>query len=351
MKTKKVMTVENLLQSLNVIADEDEATERMRKRRKKKFKRAYREGMLHFDWTFENARDAYKLCVAEQINGRYHWAGWECRENATWALASGDFVFPRWDGSDCKLLVLAEQGIGDEILFASCFPDLLRQCPRATIECDPRLLPVFQRSFDAEFITRWNDLGKGKGLDDYKKVEGKYDAFVPAGELPKIYRRSREDFPGEPYLQANSPRDYFGTKVYGISWIGRQGTIDPQDLVVFKGQYIDLQYGDHESPDWAWSTGVDNKVDIDAIFTIVAGLEAVITIPNTLAHIGGSLGITTHVVRPEAIYAGDNPDEPWFHNRLRWEFGLFNGRTPWYNSVRTYRSVREFRMKRGQNHG
>lgn len=349
------MTAEDLLQSLETIADEEEPTERLRKRRKKKYRKAYHEGRLHFDWRHANALDAYKLCVAEQINGRYHWVGWECRGDANWAMATRAFPLPRWDGSDCKLLVLAEQGLGDEILFASCFPDLLRIAPRAAIECDPRLKPIFERSFDARFITRWNVLGEPKTWRDYEH-QPDFDMFCPAGELAKIFRKKRQDFPGGAYLKP-PPRRYAWKSdlpLVGLSWKGRQGYIAPGRLMVFgeplsKVHYADLQYGDASDKDAPmWNTGLDVTNDIDGVFAIVSSLKAVICVPNTLAHIGGSLGLRTHVVRPEAVYAGDREDEPLFHNRLRFEFGLFDGRTPWYRSVRTYRGLAEFRVKCGR---
>ena len=340
------MTYDDLYKCLLIIAEEEGRTPRDREVRKKKFTKAYKKGQLRFDWTGDNILWAYKLCVASLIRGHYHWKGWEGRDNANWALANLKFPYPRWDGSDCRLLVLAEQGLGDEIIFASCFNDLLKQCPRATIECDPRLLPVFERSFDAKFITRWDEEGKPRTGQWYKDNKGPYDMFVPAGELPKIYRRKRGDFPGTPYLKAEGKDWGIGqTATYGISWIGRQGTLNPHDLYRGYGVHYDLQYGDHERPPFSFSPGFDQKDDIDDLFSFVSSLDAVICVPNTLAHIGGSLGITTHVVRPEAVYVGDRESDPEFHNRLRWEFGQFTGRIPWYNSVRTYRSIRDFQHK------
>ena len=69
-----------------------------------------------------------------------------------------DFAFPVWDGGDLfdkTILVYAEQGIGDEILFASCLPDVLRLASRCVVECDPRFLPLLARSFPlAEVVPR-----------------------------------------------------------------------------------------------------------------------------------------------------------------------------------------------------
>ena len=48
---------------------------------------------------------------------------------------------------DDKILIIKEQGVGDEIIFSSMYPDLLKQFPNAVIETDPRLISLFKRSF------------------------------------------------------------------------------------------------------------------------------------------------------------------------------------------------------------
>ena len=52
-----------------------------------------------------------------------------------------------------------EQGVGDEILFASCYPDLIASAGDVVIECDQRLVSLFARSFpDAEVRAQTFDL-------------------------------------------------------------------------------------------------------------------------------------------------------------------------------------------------
>mgnify|MGYP003299066888 FL=1 len=64
-----------------------------------------------------------------------------------------------WRGEeikDGKLLVYHEQGIGDELRFASCFKDLIHKRSAPSIkETDSRLIPLFSRSFpEIEFINK-----------------------------------------------------------------------------------------------------------------------------------------------------------------------------------------------------
>ena len=62
-----------------------------------------------------------------------------------------------WQGEDItgkKVLIVGEQGLGDEFMFANIIPDVLRDLGpegKLQIAVDPRLVPLFQRSFpDAE---------------------------------------------------------------------------------------------------------------------------------------------------------------------------------------------------------
>jgi hypothetical protein len=53
-----------------------------------------------------------------------------------------------WDGDRGKrIVVYGEQGIGDEIMFASCVPDLQAMSELVVLDCHPRLTTLFKRSF------------------------------------------------------------------------------------------------------------------------------------------------------------------------------------------------------------
>ena len=79
-------------------------------------------------------------------------SGWKCYEarKRSGETPFRDLPFPEWDGSsiqDKTILIYGEQGVGDEIMFASCFPDVIDRAKRCIIECDPRLASLFARSF------------------------------------------------------------------------------------------------------------------------------------------------------------------------------------------------------------
>jgi hypothetical protein len=96
------------------------------------------------------------MCAVRLLRGDYSdWTGWEYRNE--WAISSYDPGLPnkRWRFEPVKsLAILGEQGIGDEIMFASCIGDVQRLGIVPSIECDPRLVEVFKRSFGCEVRPR-----------------------------------------------------------------------------------------------------------------------------------------------------------------------------------------------------
>ena len=61
-------------------------------------------------------------------------------------LVYGDEV--RWNGDKDKTIVIyGEQGLGDEIFYASCIPDAIAISKKVYIDCDARLEGLFKRSF------------------------------------------------------------------------------------------------------------------------------------------------------------------------------------------------------------
>src|SRR5262249_15923717 len=98
---------------------------------------------------------------------------------------------PRWslDDKDSRVLVYREQGVGDEIMFASGYDDIIAATREVVIECDPRLTSLFARSFpSAEVGGRSHDVLGRVTMHDF-------DRSIPAGTRPHIFRRTVADFP------------------------------------------------------------------------------------------------------------------------------------------------------------
>ena len=131
---------------------------------------------------------------------------------------------PRWTGEKgLTLICYGEQGVGDEINFASCIRDLKKE-NEVIIECDKRLENLFRRSFGGKvYGTRYF---KG-GLE--WPTHYPIDATVAMGSLPGFFRNDLSDFPGTPYLVPDPLRvtawravlDSLGPKLkVGIAWTG-----------------------------------------------------------------------------------------------------------------------------------
>ena len=45
-----------------------------------------------------------------------------------------------------KIFLLKEQGVGDQIMFSSMIPEIYDNADKLIVECDHRILPLFQRS-------------------------------------------------------------------------------------------------------------------------------------------------------------------------------------------------------------
>lgn len=260
--------------------------------------------------------------------------------------------FPLWRGEPLQgrtILVAAEQGLGDQVMFASCLPDLLALGPqRVIVEVVDRVAPTLARSFPAcEVIATKQD----SQLDWVRSV-GKVDYFVLLGDLPQRFRRRREDFPEHlGYFLADKVRvkqwadqltlvDGGARPRIGISWRGgtemtRSGlrTMKVTDFgPVFhslQATWVCLQYGDvSEDLAAASEAGMPMQYwpgaikDLDQFAALIQSLDLVVTVCNTTVHYAGALGKPVWVLAPKV------PE---------WRYGLSSTVMPWYPSSRVLR--------------
>ena len=126
----------------------------------------------------------------------------------------------------------AEQGVGDQIMFASAIPDLLQRAKReggsVILECEPRLVPLFARSFPAITVRAWDAETRGDATYTrygWLKSAGGATCAIEMGSLPRYLRRRIESFPKpNTYLvpdaeEATRWRTTFaGGRAIGICW-------------------------------------------------------------------------------------------------------------------------------------
>ena len=95
-----------------------------------------------------NDKNAQKN-LAHVYLAKHNWKdGWKHWELAIGSKYRKEWIYgdePRWDGAKGKNLVIyGEQGLGDEVCYASCIPDAINDSKHVVIDCDPRLETLFK---------------------------------------------------------------------------------------------------------------------------------------------------------------------------------------------------------------
>lgn len=252
------------------------------------------------------------------------WAGYEKRFLAPQLHPAPEIDLPIWRGEELRgrrLLVWPEQGIGDEILFAATLEPLKRLDGTVVLESDPRLVPLFRRSFPwAECRISAVRLAGPRAGDPMD-----CDLQIAMGSLPAILRVRPGDFAASPLPHLVPDPDLRaewrervdalgpGFKV-GVAWRSSMKSVyrDPAylnlvDLLPIMGgrgvRAINLQYGDcadeiaacretsgsfpHEWDD------LDLTNDFDAVAALMVNLDLVVTPATSAGELAGSLGVPT----------------------------------------------------------
>ncbi len=310
------------------------------------------------------------------------WAGLEARFAAGQALPDRRFRIPAWDGGDLTgmtVLVWREQGVGDELMYSACYADLIARAEqvggRVIVECEPRLVDLFARSFpqalvraatadpvdadchvpagslplrlgwglggfparggwlraDEAAVERWRGWLGGLGLDDCPHLTS------PAGR-GRDYRRALTKLQSPPPPGGGGSGWGSNSALnIGLCWrSGLRGALrdanyaplaDWAPILTLLGlRLVNLQYDDCESElaDTEKRFGIaihrpplDLKNDLDGAAALTAALDLVISAGTSVAEMAGVLGVPVWRIGP----AGD------------WT-ALGTACRPWYPSMR-----------------
>jgi tetratricopeptide (TPR) repeat protein/SAM-dependent methyltransferase len=278
--------------------------------------------------------------------------GWEAHELRLTkeGQVSIRFPFPEWDGGSLEgktVLIYAEQGLGDEIMFASCIPDLLARAGHCIIECAPRLATLFARSFPTATIVG-GDRNQVGWLVDMPPI----DVQVAMGSMMRFVRPTIDSFPRQSGYLLPQPASAErwrarvaqlgpGLKI-GICW--RSGLVSGTrhryyselsewgEIFAVPGvHFVNLQYGEcaAELDEARARFGVEivhfddlNLRDqIDESTGLMAGLDLVISAATAVLQTAGALGVPSFALNSES--------KPW--NALgRSDF------MPWYPKTRLF---------------
>ena len=250
---------------------------------------------------------------------------------------------PRWDGSPFsgkRLLVLSEQGFGDEIQFVRYLKMVKGLGGTVILETKGPLMPLF-RSLP------WID-----GLmdrDGPPAPDRAFDLCVPLLSLPGLFKTTLETLPScgqVPYIHADPQKAQIwrrrisghGFKV-GVTWSGSPTHKDdrnrscPLHLLAPLGQLegvrvYGLQKGEaagqvKDLPETATIVNMGDMLhDFSDTAALMENLDLVVSVDTATAHLSGAMGKQTFTLLPFA------PD--W-----RWLLGRED--SPWYPTMRLFR--------------
>jgi tetratricopeptide (TPR) repeat protein len=255
-----------------------------------------------------------------------------------------EFAVPQWQGQallpDERLMVWREQGIGDELRFGTLLPELQKVSGNVLIECDPRLVDIFQRSLPT-FHVRTSP-ADSECLISPQACD--YDYHLPMGSLAGLYMQSPEIFTRlGGYLQpsvfqsakyAQRLSEFDGVKKIGICWRSHQLSAtrnkkytvleDWDDILSTPNAvFVNLQYGDceqelveaerrHGLKILRWSD-TDLKNDLEAVMGVMQNLDLVISPSTAVVPLAGAVGRKTIFVgHPTWVMLGEKERYPWF---------------------------------------
>lgn len=278
-----------------------------------------------------------KLCFARLKRGDYSdWTGWEFRNEWAEGSYSRDIPNMRWRMEKINsLAILGEQGIGDEIMFGSVIPDVMKVITKVVYECDPRLVNIFTRSIPGLVCKPRADIeARGDPVVKYLTMERDEDAFIPAGDLPRLFRKQRSHFHGSAFLK---PLPEYVAKWshlrgrVGIAWRSRTGQLAPREFGVKDPVCLQYDAWDYETEGMT-VPDCDLRNDIEDLLGICANLEKVVTVPQTVVHLAGSIGAEVEVVMPP-------PGSGRVTDNFRWRY---TQPMPWYPDVTVFENINAY---------
>ena len=286
-------------------------------------------------------KEGFELC-------EWRWKTYQKLENGERQTEIGDAFdgdLPKWRGETGKrLYIWAEQGIGDEIMYASLMSEISGLCKEVTLECDHRLIPLFSKSLSEKI--KYQPRNRPRQVLDR-------DFQIPIGSLPSILRPDTESFANarQPYLYGNQEiagrlrQQILGNKkakIIGLSWhtdsniqsshhrnvrlseiaqtfMGsdaifvslQYGQVSKEISLINSSKYIDLR----EVPE------IDKKLDISGLSSLMLACDYVVSIDNSVVHLAGALGVNTKLLLPDV-------------HDCRW--GINQKTTVWYDNVELF---------------
>jgi hypothetical protein len=281
------------------------------------------------------------------------WDAYEVRLSPNWSKhvifrAPGRRWTPTTPIRGKRVLVVAEQGLGDEIMFANTVPDLLQELGpegRLDLSVEPRLVQLFQRSFPTAQVTAHATEGRaGAPVRTAPGVAqpGSVDVWAPLGSLTRRFRRSLAEFPADAgYFRPDPARVAHwrqwlgeGSPTVGVTWrsgdvLGERRRHYPPlqawaPVLRTQGvRFVSIQYGDvsDELPALAelagapvlQPPGIVIREDIDDLAALCAALDLTVSVANATGALAGACGAPLVMITGPASWPRLGTDRaPWY---------------------------------------
>jgi tetratricopeptide (TPR) repeat protein len=304
------------------------------------------------------ARSTLRIARGEIGDG---WDDYEARlqprfEGATRFMIDRPRWTPQADLDGATLLLVGEQGLGDEVLFANIIPDIVDAVGpdgRLMIAVEKRLVPLFKRSFPkaeigahATFAVDGKTVRATPFVQDWDAV----DLWTPLASPLRRFRRTVDAYPArDRFLVADPARVAHwkgllagapaGPKV-GLLWKSmkldgaRARYFSPfaQWEAVLKTpgvSFVNMQYGDcaeeiararAEFGVDIWTPpGIDLKDELDEVAALSCALDLTIGFANATSNIAAACGAPTWMVSAPGAWPR-----------------LGTARMPWYPQARVF---------------
>jgi polysaccharide pyruvyl transferase WcaK-like protein len=287
--------------------------------------------------------------MAQNLGDRQGWRNYERRwQTLAFLDQTRPHKHPRWDGSDLrgkKILVYAEQGVGDEIMFAGYLQALIDQGAAVFLELTNRLAALMQRSLPGIQV----GVSQNPPLSAFSSPD--FDWQIPGGALPSFLTPTFEDFrPRGAYLKADpvevetlrarykaSAPGEAPPLVVGISWRSgnptggkrRSASLEQwAPILQTPGvRFVNLQYGECDQEiaearakfgaDIIEDPAVDSSGMLDMFAAQVRAMDLVVSIDNSTVHFAGALGVPTFMMlnyEPDWRWFGGDEGNPWYES-------------------------------------
>ena len=259
------------------------------------------------------------------------WRLYEARQKLDSWDSRKSIDVPRWDGSPVEhLYIHGEQGVGDEVMFASMLP-YVTNAKRVTIEVNEKFAGLVKQTWP-----EWNVATE--------ETQGDYDAKIPIGSLNVLFDKFNEGA----YLSPNEERVRFyrteleklGPGPYvALTWLGGTKATRVEDRSV-RLEYlkpimdaytcVSAQYNSNPMIEAERLEAGLHKINDECVggdlgeqAALFAACDAVVTVQQTAVHVAGAIGAKTYAM------IGSHP---------HWRYGIDGEKLPWYDSVRLYRN-------------